>query len=266
MDTISTTDYDGIRIERGPGPVAKLQIRPDDPGHRFDIPSMRLAARTIRALGEDASCRAVIIEARGEYFCAGGELGDFRTKDVADILAFGDAFIDFHTAVAETPVPIIAKVQGKAMGGGANLVETCDLAYAAESALFATPEITVGIAPMMAMAGLFRNLGRKQALGMAFFGENICAAEAKRIGLVNDVFPDANLDEMVDALVAQLVQNNPEAISVSKRLYTLIETDNYRQRLQSGQAMLAAFLKSDAASEALDAAEAKRRPSWTQKP
>ncbi len=253
---------DNIRIDRSQKRVARLRLRPDDPGHRLSVPSMREAAAAVRGFGAEADCRAVVLEAEGEYFCAGGELGDFRKKTVEDILAFGDAFIDLHTAIVETPVPVVAKVQGHAFGGGANLVEACDLAFAAEGARFAVPEITGGLAPMLAMSGLFRDLSRKQAMAMALLGEPLSAAEAERLGLVNKVFPAAGLEPGVDAAVEQLIANSPSAINLSKRLYLAIDPVDYRKRLLAGQALLVALLKSDSAREALDAADAKRSPKW----
>ncbi len=253
---------ENIRTDRSQKRIARLWIRPDDPGHRLSIPAMREAAAAVRGFGADPECRAVLLEAEGEYFCAGGELGDFRKKSVEDILAFGDAFIDLHTAVVETPVPVVAKVRGHAFGGGANLIEACDLAYAGESARFAVPEITGGLAPMLAMSGLFRDLSRKQAMVMAFLGETLSAAAARDCGLVNQVFPDNKLDAGVDEVLARLVGNSPSAINLSKRLYLAIDPIDYRKRLLSGQALLVALLKSDEAREALDAADEKRKPRW----
>lgn len=251
-----------IAVDRSSRFVMRLRIRPDDPGHRLDVPSMLAAAGEIRRAGEDASCRAVVIEAEGEHFCAGGELGDFRRKSVDDILAFGDAFLALHTAITDTPTPVVARVQGHAFGGGANLVEACDLAYAADSALFATPEITVGLAPMMAMSGLYKNLSRKQAMALALLGERLGAAEARRLGLVNEIFPADRLAEETEDLLARLIGFSPSAIRLSKRLYGQIEPVDYRKRLLAGQGMLVGLLKSDEAIEAIDARDEGREPKW----
>ncbi len=214
---------------------------------------------------EDKCCRAVVLTGKGKYFCNGGELGDFREKSSIEIREFGEKFIELHTLITVLDKPVIAAVQGDAMGGGFNLVEACDLAIAASDAVFGVPEIKDGIAPMMALSGLSGLLSRKGVMELALFGETIISSKAVEIGLVNEICEKKEVLDLAIKRAKKLVEFNPTAIALCKKLYIVSEALNYQKKLESGLNMLISLLKSDDAIEALTAKEEERKPKWKYK-
>jgi enoyl-CoA hydratase/carnithine racemase len=210
-------------------------------------------------------CRVVVLTAAGEYFCNGGELGDFRTQSPMEIRAFGDRFVKFHTTIVRLAKPVIAAVQGHAHGGGSNLVEACDLAVASSEATFAVPEMNFGLAPMMALAGLTRVLSRKGVMEWALLGEAIPASKAAEIGLVNWVCKPEEVMAKAMAVANRLSRSSPTAIAACKRLYYEADALSYQRQLECGLSMLVTLLKSEDAAEAVTAREQNRAPEWTAK-
>src|SRR5256884_617249 len=111
--------------------------------------------------------------------------------------------------MTELGKPTVARVNGHALAAGVGLVASCDLAVASETAQFGTPEVNVGVFPMMVMAIVFRNLPRKAAMELMLTGKRIDAAEAVRLGLINRRVPAAQLDPEVDALTDELSRKSP---------------------------------------------------------
>lgn len=212
-----------------------------------------------------AECRTVVLTAAGEYFCNGGELGDFRTRSPMEIRAFGDRFVRFHMAIVRLAKPVIAAVQGHAHGGGFALVEACDLAVASKYATFAVPEMSFGLAPMMALTGVARVLSRKGVMELAMFAEPITAARAVEIGLVNWVCEPGEVMAKAIAVAKRLESANPTALATCKRLYYEADALAYQRQLESGLGMLVTLLKANDTAEALTAKEQHRPPVWTAK-
>jgi len=207
-------------------------------------------------------CRAIILTGNGAYFCNGGELGDFRTQSSLQIREFGERFIRLHTTITNLTKPVVAAVQGHALGGGFSLVEACDLAVAVTGATFGTPEIHAGIAPMMALTGVARLMKRKKAMEMAWLGESFSAKEAQELGLVNWLVEPESLLETTIGLCKRLAEYNPTALALCKGLYQDLDGLDYERQLKSGLQMLVSLLKSVDASEALTAKEEQRLPRW----
>jgi enoyl-CoA hydratase/carnithine racemase len=160
-------------------------------------------------------------------------------------------------------VPVIARVHGIATAAGCQLVATCDLAIAAQSARFATPGVDIGLFCTTPMVALTRSIHPKHALEMLFTGQPIDAEAAARIGLVNRAVPDAALDAEVSALASTLAQKSRAVLECGKR-------DFHAQRgldLASAYAAACERMTSDAlsaeASEGIGAFLEKRRPRWT---
>ena len=165
-------------------------------------------------------------------------------------------------AVCHLEKAVIAAVHGDTLGGGVNLLEVCDLAVAADDATFTMPEMSVGIAPMMALAGLSRVRSRKNAMEMSLLGKPISAAKALEIGLVNWVCPRGEVLGKAVALAEEIAGRNPVAVAMLKKLYGQIAAPDYEKQLENGLSMLVALLKSSDAAEAVCAREENRAPVW----
>jgi enoyl-CoA hydratase/carnithine racemase len=174
----------------------------------------------VRAIGADPDARAVVLAARGRAFCAGHDLREMRATPEQDYYQrLFDQCSAMMLALQQLPVPVIAQVQGLATAAGCQLVAMCDMAVAARSARFAVSGIKLGLFCSTPGVALTRNLARKAAFEMLFTGEFIDAGEAQRLGLVNRVADDAQLEEAVEQLVQQIVDKSPAAVRAGKALF-----------------------------------------------
>src|SRR5215472_1891432 len=171
-----------------------------------------LSAALMTALGEalgraarDPAVRVIVIAGAGPAFCAGHDLRELR----ADVrrAAYERIFAqcsELMLAIVRLPKPVIAEVHGMATAAGCQLVATCDLAVAAETARFATPGVNIGLFCSTPMVALTRAVGRKAAMEMLLTGELVDAATAKAIGLVSRIVAAAELRETVDDLAGEI--------------------------------------------------------------
>lgn len=222
-----------------------------------------LMAGLARANG-DAAVRVVVLTGAGaKAFCAGGDLGS----------AMGDGgFLAMHDgrrrygallqAIAECEKPTIARVNGLALAGGLGLVCAADLAVAAASAQFGTPEVNVGLFPYMVTAFLFRAIATKPAMELVLTGRRVAADEALRIGLVNRVVPDAELDATVGQLAADLAGKSPAILRLGKRAMRRTLDVPLEPALELLAAQLTVNSLAEDAAEGVSSFLEKRPPVW----
>ncbi len=177
--------------------------------------SEKMAAELIAALEEadaDPGVGAVVLSGKGDAFCAGGDLADFAqmaAKTAPVLHREGAASTELFKAGQKMSKPLVAAVNGHAMGGGCGLVAMCHLAVASEKAKFGTPEIKVGMFPFVIFPLLVRAVGARRALEMALTGRFLDAAEAERFGLVNRVLPEETFFPETIKLAAGLAEKSP---------------------------------------------------------
>src|SRR6185369_1579446 len=197
----------GREMEEGP---VRSQVEAGQALLTIDRPAARnaLSPEVVQALraalaraGSDPAVRVVVLTGAGDrVFSAGGDLGALPEGGYLAGHALRREYGALLEALAGSPLPTIARVNGHALGGGLGLVLACDLAVAVDSAELGTPEIDVGLFPMMVLAWLQRHLGRKRALELVLTGDRLKAEEALRWGLLNRVVPRGELDDATRAL------------------------------------------------------------------
>jgi enoyl-CoA hydratase/carnithine racemase len=179
----------------------------------------------LAALGRDTSVRAVVIAAEGPAFCSGHDLRELtaRRSDPDGGRSFFTRIFRLCStmmmSIVQLPQPVIACVQGAAWAAGCQLVASCDLAVAAADATFATPGVNIGLFCSTPMVALSRNVAAKHAMEMLFTGDAVSAAEARRIGLVNQVVPAG--EELSEAmrLARRLASKPARSIRVGKQAF-----------------------------------------------
>lgn len=213
----------------------------------------------------DGVCAIVITGAGNQTFCAGGKL-----KPTADGSPFALEPGRFDNPVAELframdrcNLPLIARVNGGAFGGGVGLVCACDFAIAVESAKFGTTEARVGVFPMMILPLLMRVIPRRRLQEMCFLAERFAAEEARRMDIVNQVVPASELDNAVDALVAKLAANSPLALRMGRRAFSAMNDLSLADALNLAQSLLPIISQSEDTREGMKAFAEKRAPNWT---
>lgn len=164
------------------------------------------------------SARALIIEACGPAFCAGADITDLANGDWMGKQDFASSPVTLFHSLADDSRPVIAAVQGPALGGGFELVLSCDLAVACDAAYFALPEAGYGVIPNTGLALLAPIVGRRRALGLMFTRRRVDAEEAFALGLVNAVVSaDAIRDKAIDLAKSIVDGASPGAIREIKR-------------------------------------------------
>jgi enoyl-CoA hydratase/carnithine racemase len=215
------------------------------------------------ACGDD-SVRVIVITGAGDKtFSAGGDLaGGFVDAPLAEHEERG-ALADLFRAMRRCPKPIVARVNGHAFGGGLGLVAAADIAICADHAQLGTPEITVGLWPMMITAVLKPIVPRRALLEMMLVGRRFDAAEAERLGLVNRVVDGDDLDAEIDEVVAGLAAQSLAAIALGKRAFYAVEDMDLDTALDHLHHGLTAIATTDDAAEGVGAFLEKRPPEWT---
>lgn len=169
--------------------IARLTINRPDQRNALTGDVLRMLTSAFHGLRYDESVRAVVLTGSGDHaFCAGADLAEMvaPATEVERHRARG-LFVETFMAAARLGKPLIGAVNGHALGGGFGLALCCDLLVAAENATFGTPEVTVGLWPMVIMPVITRNLGRKRAMELMMTGRRISAGTAEQWGFVNTV-------------------------------------------------------------------------------
>ena len=212
----------------------------------------------------DEDVHVVILAGAGPAFTAGHDLREIRAEDDG---AFHERLFarcsEVMQQVTNLRQPVIASVGGVATAAGCQLVASCDLAVAGATARFATPGVNIGLFCSTPMVALTRTVAPKHAMEMLLTGEMIDAAEAHRIGLINRVVPDEDLEAETAALAEMIAAKSPLTIAVGKEAYRnqrdLSAADAYAHTSQ----VMVDNLKSNDAVEGIAAFLDKRTPTWT---
>jgi enoyl-CoA hydratase/carnithine racemase len=216
------------------------------------------------AFGDDA-VRIVVLTGAGDAFCAGGDFAQMTGgADGPELPPKGD-YADLLLAMVRAPKPIVARVNGHAMGGGLGLVAASHYAVAVPEAKLGTPEINVGLFPMMIMAVLARLVPRRRLVAMMLGGEKIEAAEALSLGLVGQVVPATELDGAVGAIVDTIASKSPITVRLGLEAFAAQDDLELEKALPMLRERLGACLATDDAREGLMAFLQKRKPVWTGK-
>jgi enoyl-CoA hydratase len=211
----------------------------------------------------DAAVRVVVITGQGEKaFCAGGDLSGMGGEGFLAMHEGRRAYGQLLLEVQSCEKPTIARVNGHALAGGLGLMLACDLAIAVDGAQFGTPEIDVGLFPMMAMALLMRHLGRKRALELVLTGERISATRAEGLGLLNKVVARDRLDEAVAELSRTLALKSSAVLALGKRAFYAAEDLALPNALELLASQLSINALTEDAAEGIGAFLEKRKPSW----
>ncbi len=207
--------------------------------------------------------RVVVITGAGKAFCAGGDFQQMTGGSEGAALAHKGDYADLLLEMARFEKPIVAKVNGHAMGGGLGLVAASTFAVASSDAQLGTPEIQVGLFPMMIMAVLARLMPRRRLVEMMLLGQKLPAAEAKAAGIVGTVVAGDALNATVLALSDALASKSASTLRLGLRAIVAQEERELAEALPLLRDRLAECLSTDDAREGLTAFLEKRAPRWT---
>jgi methylglutaconyl-CoA hydratase len=217
--------------------LARITLNRPEKRNALNDELLTALLEALERTASDESVRVVLIRGAGRDFCAGMDialLSQSANAGVMEHLKMAQKVASVFQAMRKHPRPLIGAVQGRALGGGAGIATACDMVLAAESAQFGYPEVKIGFVPAIVMALLRRSVGEKRAFEMLATGDSIGAAQALEFGLVNHVYPDAELDAEVEKFAAALASRAGTAVSLTKRLLYHIDSMSFEAAVEAG--------------------------------
>ena len=211
--------------------------------------------------GADDQVRVICLTGAGDKaFCSGADLASSFEK--ADHVSGAKKYAKLLKKLASYPKPIVGRVNGHCLAGGMGLLLSCDISYARDDVKFGTPEVSVGLFPMMIGALIFRNAMRKRALEMIYTAKTISAAEAEAMGLITRAVPSADLDNVVQETLTAVSSKAPLAIKIGRYALALAEDRSLEAALDYLCDKLGEVVETEDAKEGLMAFMQKRKPEW----
>jgi methylglutaconyl-CoA hydratase len=251
-----------LRME---SPVAVLLL--NDPAARNALSAEMVAAvhEGLDRVEQEPQIRAVVITGAGTAFCGGAHLGsllEMASQGVEENRKDSLRLARFFRRIYLFPKPVIAAVNGPAIAGGCGLASVCDLTVAASSARFAYSEVRIGFVPAIVAVFLLRQVGEKRARDLLLTARSVDAAEALRIGLVNDVVPPDRLLEHCRARAVQAGGNSPDALRLTKELIPLLQGASLDQALDQAVSLNTLARTTEDFREGIASFLEKREPRW----
>lgn len=246
--------------------VARITLNRPEVHNAFNALLIAELTRAFEEVKADPSIRVVVLTGKGKSFCAGADLNWLREiihysfeQNLEESLQLAECL---HTIFA-LPKPTVAMVNGTAIGGGNGLLAACDIAVAAEQAVFGLSEVKIGLVPAAISPYVMRKIGESRAREYFLTGKRIPASKAREIGLVNDVVPIEKLEDKVQELVGLLLTSGPEALARCKELIVKVPHLSLEEAKEFTARMIANLRISAEGQEGMAAFLEKRRPVWT---
>jgi len=251
-----------VDVERG---VARVWLNRPEARNAFDGLMVTELRRTLFDFATEDSVRVIVIGGRGPVFCAGADIGWMKAMAAftrEDNLREAQAMADLFFTVYNSPKPIVARVQGAALGGGAGLVAACDVAVAALGTSFGFTEVRLGIVPSVISPYVLPKIGEASARELFLTGARFEAVRAQEMGLVAAAVPEPDLEAEVEARVADLLQAGPRALAEAKALIREVAWRRVEDVQRYTVERIADLRVSPEGQEGLRAFLEKRKPDW----
>ncbi len=248
------------------GSILRLTLNRPEVRNAFDEEMITALTAAGSTLADNASVRAVVLAGAGSIFCAGADLG-WMSKAIAysqrENLNDAEDFARMLERLDTLPVPVVGRIQGAAFGGGVGLAAVCDVAIAAEDAVFALSEVKLGILPAVISPYVIRKIGVSAARELFLTGSRFSAARAREVGLVHEVVPASDLDAAVERRLKDIRTSAPRAMAAAKTLIREVTGKSPEDVIGLTTSTIAAHRVSPEGQEGMRAFLEKRKPGWT---
>ena len=245
------------------GHVATVTLNRPEQRNPLSATMLHDLGSAFRWCKEEPDVRVVVLTGAGRVFCAGADLSSFD-GDVPAIDKFRsrDLFVDLFVLMAELGKPIIGRINGHALAGGFGLASSCDILIAVDGASFGTPEINVGIWPMMIQAILSRSVPRKILLEMEMLGDRWTAAQLQALGVINRVVPPEQLDATVKEFAGKLAKKSPAAMRLGRDSFYRQQDMDFRAAMHYLHGQFLLVSQTEDSREGIKAFFEKREPDF----
>lgn len=219
------------------GAVARLTLNRPEKRNALNDAVIAGIKHGLKKAAADERVRVAVISGAGKDFCSGADLSALQKiagSSVAENAEDARTLLELFSLIRQLPIPVVAAVTGRALAGGCGLATACDLVLASASARFGYPEVKIGFVPAMVMAILRRNVSEKRAFELITRGAEISADQARKFGLVNQVFPDESFADDVAGYVNEFEKMSRSAISLTKTLLYQMDGMAFPEALETG--------------------------------
>jgi methylglutaconyl-CoA hydratase len=247
------------------GPVTTVILARPEAHNALNADLIEELTRCFEELAEDHETRVVVLGGQGRSFCAGADIGYLRETaglSYEENLEDARRLAMMFWTIDECPKPVVAKVQGAVMGGGAGLLAVADVVVADSEARFAFSEIRLGIAPATISPFVVRKIGVSHARSLFMTGERFGAERAREIGLVHRVVASDELDEAVEDKLSDILNGGPVAQATIKGLLRRLETTEPMEAPGLTARVISELRTGEEGQEGLAAFLEKREPGW----
>ena len=247
------------------GPVFHVRLNRPDVRNAFDEEVIASLTAAAREAASNSAVRAVVLSGRGKTFCAGADLA-WMSKAIAYTREENRRDAEDLARMLETldtlPVPLIGRVHGAALGGGAGLVAVCDIAIAASNATFGFTETKLGIIPAVISPYVLQKIGPSAARELFVTAARFNAKRARRIGLVHKIVPESALDGAIEDCLQEILTSAPGAIAAAKALIKEVDGRPSADVIGLTTTRIAEQRVSAEGQEGMRAFLQKRKPTW----
>jgi methylglutaconyl-CoA hydratase len=247
--------------------VASVTLNRPEVHNAFNEVMIAELTEIFKKVSVDDAVRVVVLTGNGKSFSAGADLNWMKKminysyeENLDDSLKLAELFHLMYSC----PKPVIARVNGAAIGGGTGLVAVCDIAIAAENAKFSLSEVKLGLVPACISPYVIRKVGEGRCREFFLTGERLIAKRAMELGLVNQVVPLEELDRAVQEKADQLISSGPKAITMCKELLKNVPGMDFDKAKTYTADMIARMRIGDEGQEGMNAFLEKRKPKWTE--
>jgi enoyl-CoA hydratase/carnithine racemase len=246
------------------GHVATVTLNRPEQRNPLSATMLRDLATAFRWCKQEPEVRAVVLTGAGDrVFCAGADLAGFDAEmSHLERHRSRDLFVELFILMSSFGKPIVGRINGHALAGGIGLACACDLLVSTDTATFGTPEINVGIWPMMIQAILSRNLPRKVLLEMEMLGDRWTATQMQGFGVVNRVVPHDQLDSAVKEITDKLAKKSPVAMRLGRDSFYRQQDMEFAAALDYLQSQFTLVTLSEDSKEGIKAFFEKREPDF----
>lgn len=254
--------YENIEVTIGNDYVAEITLNRPNQLNTFTFGLAGELNKAFLEVDADPQVRVVLLKGAGKAFCAGIDISVMEGKSAQELRAWIDCMINPLVTISIMSKPVIAQVHGVAAANGAGLVAAADLAIVGEKARIGLTAINIGLNCIGPVLPVAKSIGRKKALEMLFFGELLSAGEAERMGLINRVVPEEELEREARSWAQVLAAKSPVAMQIAKKAFYSAADVEYYKAVEYMNEVFVRLCTTEDAREGVAAFREKRPAVW----
>lgn len=257
-----------LRLERRGGGVAWVILNRPDVRNAFNAELIGALREAFVTLGTDAAVRAIVLAGAGTSFCGGADVHWMRAAlalSVDENVRDAERMFDMFEAIDTCPKPVIGRIHGAALGGGAGLAAVCDVVVSSSETIFGFSETKLGIIPAVISPFVLAKIGTSAARALFLSGERFAAERAERIGLVHEIVAFDQLDQRIETIEIEFATAGPDAVAAVKQLLPRVGRANAADLKALTARAIATQRTTPEGQEGLQAFLERRTPAWVAK-